>query len=61
MNNEIIPLSQIDLIANRILKNCNYVHCKNANNNRSLKKGDGKLMITSGMTINDFMRKYQLE
>ncbi len=61
VNNEIIPLSQIDLIANRILKNCNYVHCKNANNNRSLKKGDGKLMITSGMTINDFMRKYQLE
>ena len=47
VNNEIIPLSRIDLIANRILKNCNYVHSKNANNNRALKKGDGKLMITS--------------
>lgn len=60
VNNEAIPISQIDLIASKMLKNCNYIHKKNPNSNTSLKKGDGKLMITSGMTLNEFVSKYNV-
>lgn len=60
VNDEAISLGQMDLIALKILRNCNYFHKKNMNNNTSLKKGDGKLMITSGMTVNEFTKKYKL-
>ena len=45
---------QVDLIAKQILKNCNYSTDKNKNNNTRLLSGNGKLAITSGMTLNDF-------
>ena len=59
VNDEAISLGQMDLIALKILRNCNYFHKKNNNNNTSLKKGDGKLMITSGMSVNEFTKKYK--
>ena len=59
VNDEAISLGQMDLIALKILRNCNYFHKKNVNNNTSLKKGDGKLMITSGMSVNEFTKKYK--
>lgn len=58
IDNEEYPKDKIDLIAKKILRKCNYLHSKNAKNNGSLKKGEGKLMITSGMTLNDFNLKY---
>lgn len=61
IDNEIIAKSQIELIAKKILKKCNYSHSKSPNNNTSLKKGEGKLMITSGMTVNNFFHKYNLK
>lgn len=59
VNDEAISLGQMDLIALKILRNCNYFHKKNVNNNTSLKKGDGKLMFTSGMSVNEFTKKYK--
>lgn len=58
IDNEEFPKDKIDLIAKKILRKCNYSHSKNPKNNQSLKKGEGKLMITSGMTLNDFNTKY---
>ena len=60
VNNEMIPLSQIDLIAKKVLKNCNYVREKSINNNGMRRKGDGKLMVTSGLTVSEFKKRYQL-
>lgn len=61
IDNEIIAKSQIELIAKKILRKCNYSHSKSPSNNTSLKKGEGKLMITSGMTVNNFFHKYKLK
>lgn len=49
--------NQINVIANKILHKCNLTKEKNINNNSRLKSGDGKLMITNGLSINDFERK----
>lgn len=58
-----VPFSrtQTDLIAKQILKNCNYNTDKNKNNNTRLLSGNGKLSITSGMTLNDFNKKYNFD
>ena len=48
------------MISKVILKKCNFTHEKNKNNNKSLKTGEGKLMITSGLSVNDFVEKYHL-
>ena len=60
VNDEAISLGQMELIALKVLKNCNYVHKKNVNNNKFLRKGDGMLMMTSGLSINEFTKKYNL-
>lgn len=49
--------NQIDVIALKILNKCNITKEKNENNNKRLKSGQGKLMITNGMSINEFERK----
>jgi hypothetical protein len=52
--------SDTEKIANKVLKVCNYYHKKNPNNNRNLKSGEGKLMITNGLTLNEFNKKFKL-
>ena len=51
--------SNIDLISKAVLKRCNYSHSKNQNSLKSLKKGDGKLMFTNGLTISEFVEKFK--
>lgn len=52
--------SETDKIARKVLKVCNYSHKKNLNNNKILKTGEGKMMITNGLTLNEFNKKYNL-
>ena len=49
---------QMDVIAKLVLNNCNVVHEKSRYNNKAIKCGMGKLMITNGMTVKDFENKY---
>ena len=51
---------QMGLIANKILNKCNVHHNKNKNNMNSLRVGEGKLMMTKGMTVKNFVSKYKL-
>ena len=51
-------VNQFNLIANKILKLCNVYKNKSLHNNINLKAGSGKTMITQGMSINDFEKKY---
>ena len=60
MDNIPIHKTQIDIIAQKILKNCNFVHKKNKNNQTNLKKGEGKVMITQGLSLNEFRMKFKL-
>lgn len=52
--------NQIGPIAQKILNKCNYNHIKSKNNNTALRTGNGKLMMTNGLTIADFERRYNL-
>ena len=52
---------EFDLITRKILKMCKVYSIKNKKNDINLKAGNGKSMITQGMTINDFLKKYQLK
>ena len=52
--------TQFNLIANRVLNLCHVYKKKNKHNNGSLKKGNGKMMFTQGLTINEFEKKYDL-
>ena len=60
VNDEAVSLGQMELIALKVLRNCNYMHKKNANNNKCLRKGEGMLMMTSGLSVNEFKKKYNL-
>ena len=51
---------QIDIIASKVLKNCNFNKNKNKNNNTIHKCGDGKLMITNGLSVVEFEKKFKL-
>jgi hypothetical protein len=51
----------VDMIAKQVLKNCNFNSDKNKNNNTRLLSGNGKLSITSGMTLNDFTKKFNFD
>jgi hypothetical protein len=57
-----VELNRDDIagISRLVLANCNYFHKKNKNNNSSLKSLSGKLMQTNGMSIMDFMSKYNI-
>jgi hypothetical protein len=60
IDGEDIPISEMGKIAKKVLLECNYVHPKNKNNQTVHKSGEGKLMITSGMTVNEFKNKFNL-
>ena len=50
--------SQFDIIANKVLNSCNVYRQKSKHNDTNLKKKNGKLMITKGMTVNQFEKKF---
>ena len=52
--------TQFDVIANKVLNMCNVYHSKSKHNNTSLRLGEGKMMMTRGMTISQFEKKYKL-
>jgi hypothetical protein len=53
-------VSQINAIAYKVLNKCNISKSKNKNNNGMLKAGEGKLMMTNGISISEFLKKYKL-
>ena len=53
--------NDLNKIAARILNRCNYFHKKHVNNDTELKAGEGKTMITNGMSVRDFVKKYHLK
>ena len=50
--------NQFELITSRILDKCNIFNHKSKFNNTILKKRNGKLMFTRGLSINQFEKKY---
>lgn len=60
MDNQPFNVSQINSIAFKVLNKCNISRPKNKNNNKMLKAGEGKLMMTNGISISEFMKKYKL-
>ena len=59
IDNKTYLKSEVDLISKAVLKRCNYVHPKNKNATKFLKKGGGKLMFTGGMTVSEFLQKFK--
>ena len=49
---------QFELITNKILDKCNIFNHKSKFNNTILKKRNGKLMFTRGLSVNQFEKKY---
>ena len=49
---------QFDLITNKILDKCNIFNHKSKFNNTILKKRNGKLMFTRGLSVEQFEQKY---
>ena len=60
IDNEIFTANQIDSITKKMLKKCNFVRSKSTSNNTKLKKGNGKLMMTSGLTVKEFSQKFHV-
>ena len=60
IGNETFNRNEVDKITKHVLKNCNYFKNKSIYNNNNLKNGNGKLMFTNGMTLNEFSTKYSL-
>jgi len=58
--NEFIPKYDINLIANRILRRCNFYHSNNKNNDTTHHINGGKLMNTMGMPVSEFLEKKHL-
>ena len=53
--------NDIKNLGNIALKKCHIINSKyDDNENNNLKKGEGKLMITNGLSLNDFLDKYSL-
>ena len=50
--------NQFELLTNKILDKCNVYNHKSKFNNTTLKKRNGKLMFTRGLSINQFEKKY---
>jgi hypothetical protein len=48
-----------DISKNALIK-CNYIKKKSEFNKKNIKARDGKLSFTSGLTIDDFSKKYNL-
>ena len=48
-------------LGKEVLKKCHFIKTKyDDDENNQLKKGKGKLMITNGLPIKDFLNKYSL-
>ena len=61
IGNEVFYMNnQMEIIAKKILNKCNVYHSKNKNSNHQLKAGEGKLMMTNGMSIKNFLSRYKL-
>lgn len=52
---------QMEKIAHLVLNKCNITSSKSDNNNISLTSRQGKLMITKGLTVEEFEKKIQKE
>ena len=62
INNKLyLKNSQFDKISGEILEMCNVYSTKSKFNNTSHKSKGGKTMITQGMTVREFEKKYRLE
>ena len=53
--------TQFDIIAKKVLNMCNVYHNKSKHNNTKLKKRNGKLMMTNGLSVQQFEKKFNLE
>ena len=53
-------LQQLDEALFFLNKKNNVYHSKNKNSNHQLKAGEGKLMMTNGMSIKNFLSRYKL-
>ena len=53
--------NQFNLITKKILELCNVISNKSKNNMNSLKVGSGKNMMTKGLSIKNFIKKYNLK
>ena len=51
---------QFNMLIKNVLKDCHYLNNKSKNNNSSLKVRNGKTMITRGLSIAQFEKKYKL-
>lgn len=52
---------KIDDLAKVVVDKCNFVMKKHKNNNIKLASGNGKLMITSGLSVNDFIKRFNFK
>jgi hypothetical protein len=52
--------NQIYNASYKVLHSCNIWKNKNKNNNTMLKSGEGKLMMTNGISISEFTKKHNL-
>lgn len=60
IDNKVYTKDQVYDMAEFILKRCNFLHEKNTKNDRFIKSREGKTMITGGLTISEFTRKFNL-
>ena len=59
-NQVFVKNTQLDMIASKVLEICKAHKCKSIYNNTSLKAKNGKTMITKGLTVGQFEKKYDL-
>ena len=59
IDNQVLPKSKIDVIAKKVLNNCNFTHNKKEPKQKIM-KGKGKMSITAGLTIEEFNKKFNI-
>ena len=60
-SNNLNPDNNLDLVAKKVLNECNVTSQKSKYNDTILKSNEGKTMITKGMTVAEFIDKYKLK
>lgn len=53
--------TQFNLITKKVLKLCKVISNKSKKNRNQLRAGFGKNMMTKGLSVNNFMKKYNLK
>lgn len=53
--------TQFNLITKKVLKICKVISNKSKKNRNQLRVGFGKNMMTKGLSVNNFMKKYNLK